>query len=123
MSRNKYRQAITILRRDAEAAAKGGYEADPYREVGKASAQVRDESEAEYAAAQSAQMEHVKTFAMRTREVRDDDLILWRGDAYRVRRVDRYDHGGREIRVRASVSKSRYTILSQTETNDGHANI
>lgn len=111
MGRNTYRHTIRILRR-VQGAAGGGYEADPYVEVAVTSSGVRDESEAEYAAAESARIAHVKTFAMRARDVRDDDLIVWHGDAYRVRRVDRYDNNGREIRVRAVHSESRYTVVA-----------
>lgn len=111
MSRRDYRHTIRILRRVTPPASAGGYAADAYREIAVTSAGVRDESEAEYAAAESAQIEHVKTFAMRARDIRDDDVIVWHAGHYRVRRVDRFDHAGREIRVRASLSKSRYSIV------------
>ncbi|MDO5299948.1 MAG: head-tail adaptor protein [Clostridia bacterium] len=113
MGRNQYRHTVRILRRTEDTAVTGGYDADPYVEVAVTSAGVRDESETEYAAAESAQIAHVKTFAMRSRDIRDDDLIVWHGDAYRVRRVDRYEHAGREIRVRGVLSRSRYTVVAQ----------
>lgn len=113
MSRNKYRQTVRILRRAEDTDVTGGYDADPYVEVAVTSAGVRDESETEYAAAESAQIAHAKTFSMRSRDIRDDDLIVWHKEAYRVRRVDRFEHGGREIRVRGVLSKSRYTVVAQ----------
>ena len=118
MSRNRYRHRVEILRRVADSAASGGYRLDEYEKIGETSCEVRDESEAEYAAAESARIEHVKTFAMRQREIRDDDLIRWRGESYRVRRIDRYDNNGREIRVRASRSKSRFSVKGE---DDGEA--
>lgn len=107
MGRTAYRERVIILRRSD---GQGGYSGDGYRPVGETSCCVRDESEAEFAAAESARIEHVKTFAMRAREIRDDDVLRWRGDDYNVRRVDRFDHRGGEIRVRASRSASRYTL-------------
>ena len=90
MSRNAYRHTVRILRR-AQGGEKGGYDGDRYEEVAVTSAGVRDESEAEYASAESARIEHIRT-------------------AHRVRRVDRYENNGREIRVRAAVSRSRYSV-------------
>jgi len=111
MSRRDYRHTIRILRRAEDPQHTGGYVGDVYFELAVTSAGVRDESEAEYAAAESAQIEHVKTFAMRARDIRDDDVIVWHKEHYRVRRVDRYDNNGREIRVRASLARSRYTVV------------
>lgn len=109
MSRNAYRHTVRILRR-AQGGEKGGYDGDRYEEVAVTSAGVRDESEAEYASAESARIEHIRTFSMRARDIRDDDLIVWHQEAHRVRRVDRYENNGREIRVRAAVSRSRYSV-------------
>ena len=108
MSRKRYRSRVQILRRDGSGG--GGYAADGYRLLAETSCEVRDESETEYAAAESAQIEHVKTFCMRARDIRDDDVLRYAGEDYNVRRVDRYDHSGREIRVRASRSASRYSV-------------
>ncbi len=109
MARHDYRHTIRILRRVADG-KRGGYDADTYEEVAVTSSGVRDESEAEHAAAESARIEHVKTFSMRERDIRSDDLIVWHGDAYRVKRIDRFANNGREIRVRAAHTKSRYTV-------------
>jgi len=116
LSRDKYRQRVEILRR-VEGGGSGGYARDLYAVVSVTSAQVRDESESEWAAAESAQIEHVKTFAMRVRDVRTDDVLRWRGQTYRVRRVDSYLNEGYEIRVRASATKSRYSVRGQNVKN------
>lgn len=113
MSRNKYRHRVEILRRVERSSGSGGYALDEYEKIGETSCEVRDESEAEYAAAESARIEHVKTFAMRQREIREDDMLRWKGGSYRVRRVDRFDNNGREIRVRASLSRSRYSVKGE----------
>ena len=113
MNRNKYRHRVEILRRVKDDGA-GGYAAETYEKIGETSCQLRDESETEYAAAESARIEHVTTFCMRARDIRSDDMLRYRGEGYAVRRVDAYDHGGREIRVRASLVKSRYTVKGET---------
>lgn len=121
MGRNRYRHTVRILRRATDEQTTGGYDADPYYELAVTSAQVRDESETEFAAAESARIAHAQTFAMRAREIRTDDLIVWHGDAYRVRRVDRFEHDGREIRVRAEAAKSRYTVVAAPVQGDDAA--
>lgn len=111
MSRTKYRHRIMILRRKEDGnASKGGYAADTYEKICETSCSVLDETEAEWATAESAKVEHVRTFDMRLRDIRSDDLIVWRGETYRVRRRDGVKNLGREIRVRAALSTSRYTI-------------
>lgn len=112
MGRERYRHTIRILRRAADAEADGGYDADPYVPVATTSAHVRDESESEYAEAESARIAHALVFSLRARDVLSDDLIEFGGKPYRVRRVDRYDYGGREIRVRAEATGSRYTVIA-----------
>ena len=112
MSRNKYRHRVEILRR-IEGGGSGGYGEDEYMVIGITSCEIRDESETEYAAAESAQIEHIKTFCMRARDVRSDDLLRWNREAYAVRRVDAYLNNGREIRVRAAHSASRYTVRGE----------
>lgn len=99
---------MEILRRLGSSG--GGYDREVYSVIAATSCEVRDESEAEYAAAESASIEHVKTFCMRARDIRDDDVLRYAGECYSVRRVDRFDHRGREIRVRASRSASRYSV-------------
>ena len=59
---------------------------------------------------QSSTIGHVRTFAMRERDIREDDLLVWHGEEHRVRRIDRLYNRGREILVRASVPKSRYSL-------------
>lgn len=113
MSRNKYRHRVEILRRVDGADGSGGYGLDEYEKIGETSCEIRDESETEYAAAESAHVEHVVTFTMREREIRRDDLLRWKGQSYCVQRTDRYLHAGREIRVRASLSTSRYTVKGE----------
>ena len=108
MGRERYRSRVQILRRSG--ATGGGYVPETYTVIAETSCEVRDESEAEYAAAESASIQHVKTFAMRARDIRDDDVLRYAGEDYDVRRVDRYTHDGREIRVRASRSTSRYSV-------------
>lgn len=110
MSRNRYRHRIEILRRPQDSESRGGYGEDEYEKIGETSCEVRDETETEHAAAESAQIEHVRTFTMRARTILPDDLIVWRGEAYRVRRSDGVFNLGREIRVRASLSKSGYSV-------------
>ena len=107
--RERYSQRVKILRRVSEDAG-GGYIASVYAEIGETSCRVRDESPEEYAQAESASIAHVKTFEMRARDIREDDRLWWRGEEYRVRRVDRYDNRGREIRVRASLPESKFSI-------------
>lgn len=108
MGRERYRSRVQILRRSG--ATGGGYVPETYTVIAETSCEVRDESEAEYAAAESARIQHVKTFSMRARDIRDDDVLRFLGEDYDVQRVDRFDHGGREIRVRASRSASRYSV-------------
>ena len=108
MGRERYRSRVQILRRADDTG--GGYVPERYAVIAETSCEVRDESEAEYAAAESASIQHVKTFAMRSRDIRDDDVLRYAGEDYDVRRVDRYTQGGREIRVRASRSASRYSV-------------
>jgi len=72
--------------------------------------EVRDEKWSESQQDESGRIEDVKLFCMRMREIRSDDLIRWRGEIYRVEYPDAYDHRGRELRVRAMRSRSRYTI-------------
>lgn len=107
--REKYSQRVKILRRVSND-TKGGYQASVYVEIGETSARVRDESPEEYAQAESASIAHVKTFEMRDRDIREDDRLYWQGEEYRVRRIDRFDNRGREIRVRASLPESKFTI-------------
>lgn len=107
--RERYSQKVIILRRDKTDSA-GGYAAGVYNRVGETSCQVRDESPEEYAAAESSTIGHVRTFAMRERDIREDDLLVWHGEEHRVRRIDRLYNRGREILVRASVPKSRYSL-------------
>ena len=59
MKKNRYRHRVEILRRRQSAAGSGGYGADEYEKIGEASCEIRDESEGEYAAAESARIEHV----------------------------------------------------------------
>ena len=113
MSREKYRHSVRILRRPQKSESAGGYGKDEYEEIGKTSCEVRDESPAEFADAESAGIEHVRMFTMRKRKILEDDLLIWDGAAHRVRTVDEYKHQGREICVRASVSASRYSVRGQ----------
>lgn len=117
MGREKYRHRVEILRRPPETTDAGGYGEDEYEKVGETSCEVRDESPAEYATAESAGIEHVRTFTMRKRRILEDDLLIWDGITHRVRTVDGYLNQGREITVRASVSKSRYSVRGQNVTN------
>lgn len=109
MSRNRYRHKVRILRRDPDNPG-GGHVPPGYLPLAETSCEIRDETETEFAAAESARVEHVKTFTMRARDIRSDDILVWMGEAYRVRRVDGVFNNGREIRVRASLTKSRYTV-------------
>lgn len=120
MSRNRLRHRALILRRPQETEGAGGYGEDEYDRIGETSCEVRDENPAEYAAAESAGIEHMRTFTMREREIREDDLIVYGGTAHRVRRVDRVTHLGREIRVRASVSESRYSVKGENQNGAAH---
>lgn len=113
MSREQYRHSVQILRRPQGTKDKGGYAPDEYALIGETSCAVRDETESEYAAAESAGIEHVRTFTMRAREILGDDLLVWRGQAHRVRRNDGVMNLGREIRVRASVTGSRYSVVGE----------
>lgn len=108
MGRERYRSRVQILRRSG--ATGGGYVPETYTVIAETSCEVRDESEAEYAAAESERLEHIRTFCMRERDIRDDDVLRYGGELYAVRRIDRYTHGGRELRVRASRSASRYHV-------------
>ena len=110
MSRAKYRHRVEILRRPQDSEDAGGYGEDEYEKIGETSCEVRDESPAEFATAESAGIEHVRTFTMRKRTILEDDLLIWDGTAHRVRTVDGYLNQGREIRVRASATKSRYSV-------------
>ena len=103
--REKYRSRVLIQRRDGSV---GGYAAPTCSTIAETSADVRDESPEEYIAAESSTIGHVRTFAMRDRDVRENDVILWHGQAHRVRRIDRLHNRGREILVRASVPESRF---------------
>lgn len=120
MSRTKYRHRVEILRRPEGTESKGGYGADEYEKIGETSCEVRDESPAEFAAAESAGIEHVRTFTMRTREIRADDLLVWDGQAHAVQRNDGVKHLGREIRVRASTFKSRYSVKGENQSEAAH---
>lgn len=113
MSREKYRHKVEILRRPTDATGAGGYGEDEYEKVGETSCEVRDESPAEFATAESAGIEHMRTFTMRARRILEDDVLVWGGIAHRVRHVDGYLNKGREIRVRASVSTSKYSVRGQ----------
>ena len=113
MGREKYRHRVEILRRPEGTKDAGGYGEDEYEKIGETSCEVRDESPAEFATAESAGIEHMRTFTMRARTILEDDMLLWNGIAHRVRRVDGYLNNGREIRVRASVSTSRYSVRGQ----------
>jgi hypothetical protein len=117
MSREKYRHRVEILRRPQDSEDSGGYSEDEYEKIGETSCEVRDESPAEYAAAESAGIEHVRTFTMRKRKILEDDVLVWDGIRHRVRTVDGYKNQGREIRVRASYSRSRYSVRGQNVTN------
>lgn len=110
MSRAKYRHRVEILRRPQDSEDAGGYGEDEYEKIGETSCEVRDESPAEFATAESAGIEHMRTFTMRTRKILEDDLLIWDGTPHRVRTVDGYLNQGREIRVRASATKSRYSV-------------
>lgn len=110
MSRAKYRHRVEILRRPQDSEDAGGYGEDEYEKIGETSCEVRDESPAEFATAESAGIEHMRTFTMRKRLILEDDLLIWDGTAHRVRTVDGYLNQGREIRVRASATKSRYSV-------------
>ena len=118
MSRVKYRHSVEILRRPEGSASKGGYGADEYKRIGETSCEVRDESPAEFASAESAGIEHVRTFTMRAREIRADDLLVWNGEAHAVQRNDGVKHLGREIRVRASVFRSKYSVKGDNHGAD-----
>lgn len=113
MSREKYRHRVKILRRPESSQGSGGYGEDEYEKIGETSCEVRDESPSEFAAAESAGIEHVRTFTMRARKILEDDMLVWNGIAHRVRRVDGVYNNGREIRVRASVADSRYSVRGQ----------
>lgn len=113
MSRNKYRQRVEILRRPQGSESRGGYAPDEYEKIGETSCEVRDESPAEFAAAESAGIEHVRTFTMRARKILADDLLIWDGQAHAVTRNDGVTHLGREIRVRASAFTSRYSVRGE----------
>ena len=101
MSRERYRQAIHILRRSAT----GEYFVHHCT-----SCEVRDEKWSESQQEQSGRIEDVKIFCMRAQKIESDDLIRWKGEVYRVEYVDAYDNRGREIRVRAMRSRSRYSV-------------
>ena len=107
--REHYSQRVIIMRR-VSGDTSGGYEKSVYEQVAETSAQVRDESPEEYIAAESSTIGHIRTFAMRDRDVREDDVLVWHGMEHRVRRIDRLYNRGREILVRASIPASRYAI-------------
>ena len=117
MSREEYRHKVEILRRPQDSKGAGGYGEDEYETIGQTSCKVRDESPAEYATAESAGIEHMRTFTMRARKILEDDLLVWNGIAHRVRKVDGYLNLGREISVRASVSGSRYSVRGENVKN------
>lgn len=110
MSRAKYRHRVEILRRPKGSEDAGGYGEDEYEKIGETSCEVRDESPAEYAAAESAGIEHVRMFTMRKRLILEDDVLVWDGIRHRVRTEDGYKHQGREISVRASYARSRFSV-------------
>jgi len=107
--RERYSQRVVILRR-VSGDTGGGYQKSVYEQIAETSAQVRDESPEEYIQAESSTIGHVRTFAMRDRDVREDDVLVWREQEHRVRRIDRLYNRGREILVRASIPASRYSI-------------
>ena len=108
--REAYRHKVEIYRR---LSGGGGYAEEQYKKIGETSCEVRDESQSEYAAAESARLGHVCRFRMRTRTILQDDMLLFNGKSYLVKRVDQYKFGGREIVVIASRSESKYSILGE----------
>lgn len=113
VKRNEYRHKVEILRRPQGTEDSGGYGLDEYEKIGETSCKIRDESPAEYADAESAGIEHMRTFTMRKRKILEDDLLIWDGIAHRVRKVDGYLNLGREISVRASMSASKYSVKGE----------
>ena len=118
MGRERYRHRVEILRRPEGTKSAGGYAKDEYVKIGETSCAVRDESPSEYAAAESAGIEHVRTFTMRTRKILADDLLVWDGQAHAVQRNDGVTHLGREIRVRASLFRSKYSVKGENHGKD-----
>lgn len=111
MGRETYRERVVILRR-VDAGQRGGGGAETYREAGETSAGVRDEKYDVTMADQGAPLTETKIFSMRMREIRPDDMLLWRGDAYEVTYIDAYEHRGREIRVRARRRRAHWSLAS-----------
>lgn len=112
MGREKYRHRIMILRRvEGDGAGKGGYASDAYKVIfDNVSCSVIDEKVTDWGTTESAKRERIRLFEMRPRDIRDDDLIVWKGVTHRVKENDGVKNLGREIRVRAALSTSRYTI-------------
>ena len=112
MGREKYRQRIMVLRRAKDKGeSKGGYASDAYKIIfDNVSCSVVDEKVTDWGTTESAKRERIRLFEMRPRDIRDDDLIVWKGVTHRVKENDGVKNLGREIRVRAAVSMSRYTI-------------
>ena len=103
------RSEITLLERVGESA--GGYDPDRYEAYAEVYAAVRDESDREYVEAEAAQVEHAVQFIIRWREyLPRDSRILFAGDVYELRHVDRYDHRGDYIKLRGVKVLPRATI-------------
>lgn len=102
--RNMLRHTVRILRRIWPNEC--GYEI-----VAVTSACVRDESDKEFDTAEAAGVLHSKTFTMRARELRPDDVIVWHGGEYEIRSIDAIYNDGRWVKARATLSESRHTVV------------
>jgi len=109
MSRERFREAVAILRRVEDGKSGGGY-LETYRQAGVTSAEVRDEKYDVTQADQGAPLTEVKIFSFRRRNIMPDDLLRWRGDAYEIVYIDEYDHAGREMRVRGRRRRDHWSL-------------
>ena len=83
------RQRITLLRRCG--VSHGGYAADNYEPFARVHARVRDESNAEFIQAESAQVSHRREFLIRYRaDIPTDCRIEYAGETYELTNADGY---------------------------------
>lgn len=117
----RLRESVIIYERVGKSA--GGKAPDEYRPLRTTGAAVRDESMHEYEAAEAADVEHVLVFTLRGQSIPSDGLIGWRGQLYRIRRIDQGDYAGRFMRVTAYNVKPRATLGHDEVSADGSVRI
>lgn len=114
MSREKYRDTITILRR-YEDGMSGGGNPESYSVHDHTSAEVRDEKYDITLGDQGAPLTEIKIFSFRRRSIKPDDMIRWRGDAYEIIYIDEYDHHAREMRVRGRRRRDHWSLAGENQ--------